>query len=66
MKEEYKQTKRKKPIYIYIYETLHNEIGKGMYSTAEFLPSEKELCERFDVERNTVRKALKLLSLIHI
>ena len=48
-------------IYKQIYETLETEINNGIYNESATLPSEKELCERFGVERNTVRKALKIL-----
>ena len=49
-----------------IYNTLFSEISEGVYSGCAFLPSEKELCARFDAERNTVRKALTLLSDAHL
>ena len=51
----------KKPVFRQIYEILVEEIKNGNYDSTEKLPSEKELCLRFDVERNTVRKALQIL-----
>lgn len=51
----------KKPLYQQIYLTLRQELSEGAYGEAETLPSEKELCRRFHVERNTVRKALQFL-----
>ena len=48
-------------IYKKIHETLEKEIHNGTYNKIMMLPSEKELCERFGVERNTVRKALQIL-----
>jgi DNA-binding LacI/PurR family transcriptional regulator len=37
------------------------ELDSGAYNETGMLPSEKELCARFDVERNTIRKSLQLL-----
>lgn len=51
----------KLPVYKQIYAILNREMENGLYDHVEILPSEKELCERFDVERNTVRKALQIL-----
>jgi DNA-binding LacI/PurR family transcriptional regulator len=51
----------KTPIFKQIYGMLTSEIEKGIYSPGGKLPSENELCLRFDVERNTVRKALQIL-----
>jgi DNA-binding LacI/PurR family transcriptional regulator len=50
-----------KPVYRQIYSTLASELDKGLYAEKGMLPSEKELCARFGVERNTIRKALQLL-----
>jgi DNA-binding transcriptional MocR family regulator len=41
--------------------TLRDEIMDGQYEYGSLLPSEREVCERFSVERSTVRKALELL-----
>lgn len=49
------------PIYKQIYAVLHKEIDEGLYNEDYRLPSEKELTERFHVERNTVRKSLQML-----
>lgn len=49
------------PVYRQIHEILSRELRDGAYEGVDTLPSEKELCGRFDVERNTVRKALQLL-----
>jgi len=51
----------KQPVYMQIYGILLTEIQNGAYNEAGMLPSEKELCGRFGVERNTVRKALQIL-----
>ena len=51
----------KRPIFRQIYDILLEEMKHGHYDTTDKLPSEKELCLRFDVERNTVRKALQIL-----
>ncbi|MDR0718373.1 MAG: GntR family transcriptional regulator [Treponema sp.] len=51
----------KTPIYRQIYQILLSELDSGLYDETAMMPSEKELCDRFDVERNTVRKALSLL-----
>lgn len=48
-------------IYKQIYDILLLEIKEGLYNGSGTLPSEKELCQRFSVERNTLRKALKML-----
>ena len=48
-------------VYKQIYDILLGEIYSGLYEETSLLPSEKELCARFDVERNTVRKALQML-----
>ena len=51
----------KTPVFRQIYDILVFEMAKGLYPVNGKLPSEKELCLRFDVERNTVRKALQIL-----
>lgn len=53
--------KSRKPIYRQIYDCLREEIIKGVYKDSMFLPSERELCERFGVERITARKSLSIL-----
>ncbi|MGI6720601.1 MAG: GntR family transcriptional regulator [Anaerovoracaceae bacterium] len=50
-----------KPLYLQLFEQLESGIKSGTYSKDSKLPSEKELCEAFNVSRITVRKALKLL-----
>jgi LacI family transcriptional regulator len=49
------------PVFRQIYSILIAEIIEGRYTAKENLPSEKELCARFNVERNTVRKALQIM-----
>jgi LacI family transcriptional regulator len=51
----------KQPVFKQIYDILITEMNGGLYSQEGKLPSEKALCTRFDVERNTVRKALHIL-----
>jgi len=51
----------KTPVFRQIYLILLREINDGIYNSEKKLPSEKELCQRFGVERNTVRKALQIL-----
>ncbi len=52
---------REKYLYEIIHTTLKSEITEGTYEHGELLPSENQLCKRFNVERITVRKALDLL-----
>lgn len=51
----------KRPVFKQIYEILITEMDDGLYNGTGKLPSEKELCQRFGVERNTLRKALQIL-----
>lgn len=46
------------PLYIQVKEALLAEIRSGRYGPHDRLPSERELSERFDVSRMTVRQAL--------
>ena len=45
-----------------IFQQLSNDIEKGVYEANKLLPSEHELCDRFSTSRETIRKALTLLS----
>ncbi|GAE31091.1 trehalose operon repressor [Halalkalibacter hemicellulosilyticus] len=45
-----------------IYEQIAKEIQNGTIKAGEFLPSEHELRQQYHTSRETVRKALKLLS----
>jgi GntR family transcriptional regulator len=47
------------PQYRKIADTLAEEIGSGQYPVGTTLPTEKELCERFEVSRHTAREALR-------
>ncbi len=49
------------PLYLQVKNTLEAEIREGKYGADQRLPSERELCERFDVSRMTARQALKEL-----
>jgi DNA-binding LacI/PurR family transcriptional regulator len=51
----------KTPVFRQIYDILVSEMLEGLYTVNGKLPSENELCIRFGVERNTVRKALGIL-----
>jgi LacI family transcriptional regulator len=51
----------KTPVFRQIYDILVSGMDEGLYTVNGKFPSEKELCLRFDVERNTVRKALQIL-----
>ncbi len=54
------------PIWRSIYETLRAEVVDGSFNAGDKLPTEKELSERFGVNRHTVRRALAELSLAGI
>ncbi|GAA5237085.1 GntR family transcriptional regulator [Verticiella sediminum] len=41
-----------------LFMVLRDEIARGVYAGAGALPKEEDLCERFDVSRITVRRAL--------
>jgi len=45
-----------------IYRMIRDEIESGQISYGEFLPSENEYAARFNCTRNTVRRALSILS----
>ncbi|WP_141433726.1 trehalose operon repressor [Bacillus sp. 03113] len=48
--------------YYNIYTDLSNQIKKGEYKRQQTLPSENELAVHYNVSRETIRKALNLLS----
>jgi len=49
------------PKYQTVADTLRQEIADGIYSETQPLPTEHLLCRRFDMSRQTVRKALSVL-----
>lgn len=49
------------PQYRMIYNNLKTQIQSGAYAPGSQLPFERELCESYDVQRITVRKALDML-----
>jgi GntR family transcriptional regulator len=49
------------PLYIQVASTLKTAIVRGIYPVGSRIPTESELCERFEVSRHTVRDALKRL-----
>jgi GntR family transcriptional regulator, trehalose operon transcriptional repressor len=48
--------------YLTIYQNLADQIQKGTYQPMDILPSENELADLYDTSRETIRKALHLLS----
>jgi GntR family transcriptional regulator len=50
-----------KPLYRQVADALRAEIADGVFGPGADLPSERELRERFDASRNTVRQGLQLL-----
>jgi len=44
-----------------ILETLRNELDRGIYTPGQQIPREKDLCERFEASRSTVRRAISRL-----
>lgn len=50
-------------LYIQIYNQIRDAILNGKYSVGDKLPSEKELCQIFNVSRVPVREALSALEL---
>lgn len=49
-------------LYQMLYSTLRNEIEKGEYKPGEKIPTEMELCKKYNVSRITVRNALEKLT----
>src|SRR5687768_7153739 len=47
--------------YLQVARTLRKEIVDGIYPVGSQLPTEHELCDRFEVSRYTVREALRRL-----
>ena len=51
-------TQKKVPLHRFIYESLSTSIRNGEYGSGDRLPSESELCKRFEASRITVAKAI--------
>lgn len=49
------------PLYRRVADALRHEISNGAFPPGGRLPSERDLCERFDASRNTVRAGLNVL-----
>ncbi len=50
------------PLYLQIKKEIRKEIESGKYGVGEIIPTEKDLQERFEVSRITVRKAMEGLA----
>lgn len=50
------------PLYLQLEQVIRGEIHRGTYRPGELLPSEAEICTRFDVSRSVVRHALQNLA----
>ena len=48
------------PKYLSIASSLRQEIENGLYSGKQLLPTEQLLCQRFQISRQTVRRALSV------
>ncbi len=51
----------KLPIYYQLKEIIKSKIQEGEYSEGEMIPSERELCNQYDISRMTVRQAINEL-----
>ena len=49
------------PAYIRIHDKIKADVDDGTWKIGQRLPSERDLCETFDVSRMTVRQAITLL-----
>ncbi|HEY3277297.1 MAG TPA: GntR family transcriptional regulator [Syntrophorhabdaceae bacterium] len=50
-----------RPAYIQLVQILSEQIGSGDFRPGQRLPSESQLCERYDVSPMTVRRAINIL-----
>jgi DNA-binding GntR family transcriptional regulator len=55
---------RKVPLYKKLYADLKRSIDDGKYPVGSLLPSENELCEKYETTRATVRHSLKELMIL--
>lgn len=51
----------KVPLYYQLYEQIARKIDSNIYNENDRLPSERELCEIFEISRSTVRQAMSEL-----
>lgn len=49
------------PVYLQLKELLQNQIEHGVYVSHQKLPSERDLCQHYDLSRMTARRALQEL-----
>lgn len=49
------------PVYLIVFSELRDQIVNGTLAPGEMIPSENELCSRYNTTRETVRKGLKQL-----
>ncbi len=50
------------PVYVSLIESLRESIKQGQLQPGDPLPSERDLCEQFQVSRSSARKALAILA----
>jgi GntR family transcriptional regulator len=50
------------PLYLQIAAIVRDEITRGVYAPGRVAPSETQLVQRFDVNRLTARKAMRVLA----
>ncbi len=50
------------PLYLQLYDIVHDEIMKGIWKPGDLLPSESEFAEHYDVSKITVRQVFDMLA----
>jgi GntR family transcriptional regulator, frlABCD operon transcriptional regulator len=50
--------KNPKPLYVQLIETIKQDINAGRYAMGTQLPTEKEMCDMYNVSRITIRRAI--------